>query len=217
MISMTHKGLKHVFAALLCFVACLSAAAEVVTRGSTVIVNGTPVIKIKASAGGLSAETRAGVVAALLDSMEGAISVEARKTTMDWILLANGSQLTTITALDAKLHGVSQQALAEAWAAKLKAAFNMPAIELGAHSLTVPLGTARGVALRGHQASVAQIESSSPEVAGVERVAGGFKVHAKGNGFAAITVRHGSFRKQLDVTVKPWAVPLPQSLGAEVT
>jgi hypothetical protein len=89
-------------------------------------------------------------------------------------------------------------------------------LELDETSLTIPLGTSRGVAIRGTQASRVEVSTSAADVATAERAPGGVRIRATGVGSASLLLRAGDTIRVLSVDVLPYAVTFPQALRVEV-
>jgi hypothetical protein len=187
-------------------------------KGSVVWVNQVPVLQFKASAGALDPNMRAALVAAELEGLPpnpGAVTV--KKSIAETIVAVGDTPVVTITKADAIKAGVSPAALAERWAANLRAALLLPPIKLSASSFEVPIGAVRSVRIVGSKAEEAQVSTTGDDrVIQVKRTEDGMQIRAVGAGFASVVVNAGGILQPVNVTVRPFAADFPQSLAAEV-
>ena len=190
--------------------ASLASAAEVTTKGGELWVNGVRVAKFVAPVGSFSPANRAGLAASRLQTA-------ASATAQGPYVLVDGEPAYSVAEGDAKAARTTPAALAAAWARQLNAALQIEPLKLSDEFANLPVGGGRTLRVTGLEAKRATIKSDNPQVASVQRTAGGMFVYAKSLGHATITVQGPTAMKTVDVTVKAVAANLPKTLDVEVT
>lgn len=181
--------------------------------GSTLIVNGVPVLKLR---GPRSAE-RVRDLAAILANLPEGRTVSARRIGKSFVLSYGSSPILTIGTSESAAQGLSPAFLASRWTASLRSALALPALKLGSEALKLGSGSKATVSLTGSRADAAVIQSSDDQVAAIRRTDGGFEVKTGSFGDATITVSAGEIIRTVMVKVMPYAARFPQTLLCEVT
>ena len=213
---MFRKGLL----ALACLLGLVvsSAASNVRAEGAVVVVNEVPVFRLRSRAvDGTSPEARAQRIADILENTVDTSTVTIKRDRSNHILFLDEVRLVTITPSEAKLQLSTTAALAVQWASRLQSAFALPALKLSAVSITTYPGDNKVIKLQGSWAHLAEVQVDNSQVATATRIPGGIKVQTVGVGDATVSVAYPDGLQTIEVSVRPWAVNLPQNLVATVT
>jgi hypothetical protein len=203
---------------LLAFAVLQSAlAATVHVDGSTVVVNGMPVLRLRTAVGGATPEKRAQIFAGNVERTADLGEVTTKKAGTSWLILIGDQLVLTVTPQEAAASNSTPPALATTWAANLRSALTMPALKVGTTSVKMPLGESRTVSFVGTYASSASIDTGDAKVAAIERTPGNLVVRGVGVGKTEIVISAAGVVKVLSVKVMPYAALFPQTVQANVT
>lgn len=192
-------------------------------EGATLTINSRPAVRFKTNNGLLAPLDRAAVTAQRLSDLVAngldarILSVKATKRQAR--IYASDTMICVATAADAKANRTTPGALANSWAANMRGLLLMPAIELSAKRLLIPLGENRSIIVSG--AAVGPIYTKASDAAVISAAGNdnsraiqiaGLKV---GSGTVEISVE--GERTILNVDVRKYAGRAADLAGAQVT
>lgn len=211
--------LKGPLALLVCLLGCVAvapASADVTADGATVVVNAVPVLKLRASVGGLEPALRAQLVANAIGGADENDPVRVKKAEDGFQILIGEIPCLTVGRVDARSNKTSPEALAKAWALKIGHALSLPPIKANVTNLQIPLGATRKVVLVGSRASLATASVNGSNLVTLTRTKEGLTVKAIGVGTGTVMVEAGGVVEPINIAVRPYAAAFPQNVVAEV-
>jgi len=219
--------LAVVLAAMLCGPAWAEfrprVAVEQSGREAALIINGRTAARFKTNNGTLDPTDRATLTAQRLSDLVAAgldprtLSVKA--TRRQARIYAGETLICVATAADAKLNHCTPAALANTWVATMRGLLLMPAIELSARELLVPLGENRSIAVGGAAIGLISTKASDSAVVSVVSNDNNRTVQVMGLkvGSSALEVSVEGERALLTVNVKKYAGRAADLANAQVT
>lgn len=192
------------------------AEADVLTSGSTLVINGLDAITIKSAAGGLGPSERVAVVAKSLERFRRGQTVRVVADPGLRIALQD-TTIVTITVAEAKAHGKTPDALADEWSRAINKALYVPPLTVLIENVELILGKSRTVRVIGSQSRMAQITVEPEGAVKVERRGFDLLVTPLAMGEGQIMLSLGDTTQSIPFTVMAISANLPQTLQAEVT
>lgn len=190
--------------------------ADVLTNGSTLVINGLDAVTIKTNAGGLGPNERVAIIAKSLERFRRGQTVRVVADPGLRIALQD-STVVTITVAEAKAHGKSADALAEEWSRSINKALYVPPLTVLGDSVELILGKSRSIRVIGSQSRKAEISVEPEGSVRVERRGFDLLVTPLTMGEGQIMLSLGDSRESIPFTVMAVSANLPQNLQAEVT
>ncbi len=132
-------------------------------------------------------------------------------------ILVSGEPVLIVTPEDAASQNSTAGALAQAWAARLKDALDLPPLKVSDNFVKLPTGGSAKVRITGSEADRATIDVSAPSIARTSRSGSDLKITAVGVGHATVSVTAGRAMENIDVQVLPYAANFPQTINVTVT
>jgi hypothetical protein len=205
---------KAIGVGALALLSAVALSAQATVIGTTVHINGVPVFKFNSPCWGISAETIAKRVRNNLEDATGRIAV--RQAEKNYLIMMGSKAVVTVTPVEASSRNVHPRKLAYVWAADLKQALTSSPLKVGKAEINVGRGDTADIPVTGKLASNAKVTSSDPEFMGIERTAWGFRAKALRPGTGFITVSSNGVVRQINFSIKPYAVQFPDQVVAYV-
>ncbi len=209
---------KYVLTLILLLITAWCAHAQIPPRvevkGSTIVVNRSIAIRIRASNGPLTPERRAEIAGERLRAgieqglraQHVGVKAERRRA----IVTFGGSVLLYATRADARSAGTTPLALARTWASSLRHCLSIPPLSLSTNELLVPLGESRLVRVNGWlEGSAVVAPTGAPDDGVVDPAVTGdgrtIRVTGLAVGTERVLVSVGELSVPLTVTVRKYA------------
>lgn len=203
-------------------------------ESATVVVNEVPILSLQTSLAGLTPDRRAEALAKRIGEITPGVRIWVKGQSTKKVvrrrrkrhvievplpgrLLMGGDQvLLEVSPTEAKAQGSTPSEVAKKWAYELQAALALPPLKLSAKSLQIPLGGTGAVGLIGRAVAGAQVTTSDPNVAKIDRKTGTLVFTGGAVGTTTITIQGETGTETLSVRVQPYAASFPQYLNATV-
>lgn len=193
---------------------CAIRAASVRVDGASVLVNEMPVLRFRATTGGVTPQMRATNFARAVAALPGTGAIVARRESV----FAGKQLLLVVSPQEAALQGKPSRKVAAEWAQNLRRALTLPPLKAGVDgAVRLPVGSVKFVPIVGSEAAVAEVTSTALGVVSAERAPGGVRLRGLSPGKASIRVEAAGLLLPIDVDVKPHAAVFPQTVGSWVT
>lgn len=207
------RGCLRGFLLFLCLCPIFAFGAEVRLEGSTLVVNGSPVLTLRYGNAGKRLQT----AIKALENQGSVGSARAVARAPRALLLLGDTSILRVEPQDAAKAKMSTLALAKIWAGNINTALTLPPLKLGKTSIQLGSGSTTKVPFSGRLASSASVESSDEGVATVQKESGNLIVTAHSSGTSNILVSTGENIYTLRIKVVPIAANFPQFATANVT
>lgn len=194
---------------------CQASAAK--ADGPNLLIYGTKVLTFRMGVGNMSAKARASILAANIEKTPKIGEVRVEKAGKNHTIYLDGRLILTVTKAEAKLNQSSTFTLANEWSQNIRQAILTPPLKIDTDSLRIPLGANRVILASGIQFGQAKVESTTPSILRVGKVANGIAYKAIGFGRTNLVITAGNIVKTVHVAVMPMGANLPQNLVAVVS
>ncbi|MDR3692366.1 MAG: hypothetical protein P4L46_23485 [Fimbriimonas sp.] len=194
----------------------LGSAAEAHAKDAVVFVNSVPVLELKSGHDRQELDKRAASIARSLRFAGADDEVSVKTSGASAIVKVGTSTSIAVSDEEAQSHQVSATRLATKWADAIRDALNLPTLKFGDDSERLPTSSSKIASLVGSLAMDAVVTSSDDHVVTVKHIDGAIVLSALGVGDAQIVAESGNSQRRLNVSVRPYAAVLPQSLIVEV-
>lgn len=191
-------------------------AAVVLGEGTTVFVNGTRVLKFTQPRGNLLPNELVVISANRLQEA-GLAGLKIVPGKPAFQIVNRKGTVAVATLEEAKAQGTTPETLAKSWVKSLKEAYRTPGLRVPDELPLIAVGKATSVSIKGPLAASATVSSADPDVLAVNRTSWGVLVSGLRPGETTLKVIATGYTKKLQVSVRPLAAQLPQTLVAKVT
>ncbi len=205
---------RILWAGLLCVSVGVGWAIDARAVGGTVYVNEVPVLTLRSQAGGAPSVRAAQAANKLRAIPAGAVRTVATKRSV-YVEIA-GRQALLVKQAEARAAGTTPRALAERWAASLRAALALPPLKVEPEVIRMGPDGQATVRLVGSKARTASLLGRTLPVS-VTRSPGALTLKARSVGSGTLQIVAGSDSVALTVEVLPYAAAFPQRLTAWVS